>query len=721
MERQHSETFGFDAPDEAGPEAPIGFDAPDKAGPEAPSTSNRRQGSASANARGFTSDPDANPLTKHRGKSSNDGLAGNLTKHGIQFAVECKTATSKDTARKARSSRAMAMPASESSSLKSSGFRVTVRGTRSTDCRRPGPSSIHVAWKPSAEATAMHTCNQLLRRDALGPLPAAAAVLSYDCCTSWQLAWALTVAYTSRSSGWVVALPTCPHSDALTNGHIVEVRIETQHESSVEDTLGGCCKPASSSKQLKGAVGSDGYTTFVFCTRDINYIDLKETSRIEVFEDLEKLNCCCACGGAGGRNDTAGAETKTHKYLKIHLKFNTHIYVTWNDTAKARPSDRELCCAPTTGRSSTSNSRYEGDGTRVTTITYEENEQPPTCALVQGCYPTAFNNKFTTEHKYVLHPKYRERCEVESEDLNTLANVLGHLMTEDRVDEIHTRARGAAEIAGWSSSHLNAGLDDGASLAVLCGGGGSTAQKSKPKFMIIMAVLFLTALIFTIVGTAGTSMIVHDGDDSSSSSSSGNGGYSSYDREYYGTPRDTRAHASSSTTEAGIGVYTWSYKESSSSSKSCPRSSGCDSCEFGIFFEDNNWKVPSDILNTDCFAGLQSRCKAGKAFAIFAIFGGFACLVLAIQPKSTRLVVFAGITAFSQMIVFSVWSSMFNNEFDLASSECGTDGTLLPGKEASQGSVLLFCQGYYMPMDPFFARTLPWGSAMAVLGSCSLM
>ena len=488
----------------------------------------------------------------------------------------------------------------------------------------------------------------------------------------------------------------------------------------MEEVFGGCCKPASSSKQLKGAVGSDGYTTFVFSTRDINYIDLKETLRMEVFEDLEKLNCCCACGGAGGRNDTAGAETKIHKYLKIYLKFNTHICVTWEDTAKARPSDRELCCAPTTGRSSTSKSRYEGDGTRVVTVTYEENEQPPTCTLVQGCYPTAFNNKFTTEHKYVLHPKYRERCEVESDDLNTLANVLGHLMTEDRANEIHTRARGAAEIAGWSSSHLNAGLDNDA-LSALCGGASSTAKKPKPKFVIIMAVLFLTALIFTIAGTAGTSMIVHDSDDSSSSSSSssGNDGDVSYDRNFDGNI----ASSSSSTTEAGIGVYTWSYKDSSSSSSSnsCPEYS-CDSCEFGILFEDNNWKVPSDVVNSDCFAGLQSRCKAGKAFAIFAIFGGFTCLVQGTtKPKSPTLIIVAGITAFSQMIVFSVWSSMFNNEADLDSSECGTDGTLLTGKEASQGSVLLSCQGYHVPIDPFGARTLRWGSAMAVLGSCSLM
>ena len=195
MERQQSEeTFGFDAED--------------KAGPEAPSTSDRRQGSASANARGFTSDPDANPLTFHRGKSSNDGA--NLTKHGIQFAVESKTATSKDSARKGRTI-SMAMPASTSSSLKSSGFRITVRGTTSTDCRRPGPSPIHVAWKLFVEATAMPTRNQLLRRDILGPLPAAAAVLSFDCCTLWRLAWALSVAYTSRSSGWIGALPTPAH------------------------------------------------------------------------------------------------------------------------------------------------------------------------------------------------------------------------------------------------------------------------------------------------------------------------------------------------------------------------------------------------------------------------------------------------------------------------------------------------------------------------------
>ena len=40
------------------------------------------------------------------------------------------------------------------------------------------------------------------------------------------------------------------------------------------------------------------------------------------------------------------------------------------------------------------------------------------------------------QHKFVLDPRFKDRCEVEGEDLNTLSNLLTHLMAEARAREL---------------------------------------------------------------------------------------------------------------------------------------------------------------------------------------------------------------------------------------------------------------------------------------------
>lgn len=112
--------------------------------------------------------------------------------------------------------------------------------------------------------------------------------------------------------------------------------------------------------------------THVFSTKDINYIELKETSVMSMFADLGALNCCPCCSGAGGDDDSAGADKTNWLHLSIHMRFGNTIRLNWSDSSKARPSDKELCCKATVWRSSNVDTKYQGDGTRITTIGYEE-------------------------------------------------------------------------------------------------------------------------------------------------------------------------------------------------------------------------------------------------------------------------------------------------------------------------------------------------------------
>lgn len=222
--------------------------------------------------------------------------------------------------------------------------------------------------------------------------------------------------------------------NGMSGGHIVEVRTEAQVNTALEALFkGGCCAPKN--KQNNVAVGSthDGYSTWTFSTKDIDWVQLNETVKQGAFAGVSNNPGCCCCCCCMVEDKDAGAHVSTDKTLDVHLRFGQVIKISWDDVQSARPSEKPQCCAPSTQRSFDTSEQTVDDGTTVTTIHSSEKTSPPTCPCIQCCFGfMRFEQSHKITHKYVMDDSYKDKCESEGEHLSSLANILMHLMVEDR-------------------------------------------------------------------------------------------------------------------------------------------------------------------------------------------------------------------------------------------------------------------------------------------------
>ena len=183
------------------------------------------------------------------------------------------------------------------------------------------------------------------------------------------------------------------------------------------------------------------------------------------------------------------------------------------------------------------------------------------------------------------------------------------------------------------------------------------------------AVLLAFVLLLAIIGTALPSMVVYTGDAAS-------GPFGGASVPFW-----------------GMGAWTWELRLGSALGTI---SMDGDSCDYTFFTLGR--EVSDATQATDCFIGLESRCQAGKAFSILGIFSNAAAVAVAVLPTAGVLSIpyaqsialaTAGFTAFSYMIVFSVWAATFNGEAigrtTTDDSNCGFNSGDINGQTFSLG------------------------------------
>jgi len=193
------------------------------------------------------------------------------------------------------------------------------------------------------------------------------------------------------------------------------------------------------------------------------------------------------------------------------------------------------------------------------------------------------------------------------------------------------------------------------------GGGGAKVDASNPYKLAAVGV-FALALIFAIAATADQTMVVYDGD------------LAGVDLDHY-----------------GAGVWTWSLEYSS---QGATVTSDGDSCD--MLFIIGGADFPDDY-KLGCFDSMVSKCKAGKAFSLIGIFATIAAIPAAIInfPRSKWVfIASASVSIFSYMLVFAVWSAMYNGDSPegsppsheaLMDDTCGL-GQKLAGGDAKLGA-----------------------------------
>ena len=161
------------------------------------------------------------------------------------------------------------------------------------------------------------------------------------------------------------------------------------------------------------------------------------------------------------------------------------------------------------------------------------------------------------------------------------------------------------------------------------GGGGAKVDTSNPYKLAAVGV-FALALIFAIAATADQTMVVHDGD------------LAGVDLDHY-----------------GAGVWTWSLEYSAQGTSVTADGDSCD-----MLFGNGGADYPDDY-KLGCFDSMVSKCKAGKAFSLIGIFATMAAIPAAIVnfPQAKWVFIASGSVAiFSYMMVFAVWSAMYNGD-----------------------------------------------------------
>lgn len=205
--------------------------------------------------------------------------------------------------------------------------------------------------------------------------------------------------------------------EGFNKGHVVEIRKKRQDEGMFGAfSLPSCFGAA----EEAGAMASGkGYTSYVFSSKDIEYVEVVETTSEEA-----------SMSSSGGQ-----ARMISTKAVKIHLSSRTTpISIDWADILTEIDDEPETCCAPGMRRSYTTSKTTHADGTEITKYNGSEKSALPKCCAMCPCLGSfdMSAEENTVVSKYYVDPGIKDKCVYPDEPISSLAIALLALQVDNR-------------------------------------------------------------------------------------------------------------------------------------------------------------------------------------------------------------------------------------------------------------------------------------------------
>lgn len=215
--------------------------------------------------------------------------------------------------------------------------------------------------------------------------------------------------------------------EGFNKGHIVEIRKKRQEEGMFGSfSLPSCC---GSSEEAGNMASGKGYTSYVFSSKDIEYVEVVETTS----EEASMAGGANACGCCGTEETEASLVSK--KAVKIYLSNRTTpISIDWDDVLTQTDDEPETCCAPGMRRSYKTDRSTHADGTGITTYSGSEKTALPKCCAMFPCLGSfdMSSEEKQVISKYYVDPDIKEKCAYPNEPISSLAIALVAVQVDNR-------------------------------------------------------------------------------------------------------------------------------------------------------------------------------------------------------------------------------------------------------------------------------------------------
>jgi len=226
---------------------------------------------------------------------------------------------------------------------------------------------------------------------------------------------------------------------ASTGGHVVKYTAKGNAATAASGG-GGCCScitnicsggPGSSSSSADKAL------TVMFSTKDINYLEMVDSTTTEQLS-IGVLKCCCC------KSEEVYDNIVNERKMLLHMHYGEDVVIPYTNNLTETPSTQRDCWCwvfgsnPGVDRAHSEDSMIHKDGTEIDWKQTLEKVVPSHSdelwAKICGCCcSSATDELYTTKRvKYCMASEFMNKCHEEGSNFNSLANILMLLAVEDR-------------------------------------------------------------------------------------------------------------------------------------------------------------------------------------------------------------------------------------------------------------------------------------------------
>lgn len=178
--------------------------------------------------------------------------------------------------------------------------------------------------------------------------------------------------------------------------------------------------------------------TVIFSTKDINYIEMIDTTTMEQLS-IGVLKCCCC------KSEELYDDIKQKRKMLLHMHYGQDVLIPFEQDLTETPTTQRDCWCwcfgsnPGVDRSHSQDTMVHGDGTEISWQQTLEKHVPSHSTVCYSkvcccCCPAGKEEeKYTTTRvKYSMDAKFMDTCHEEGATFSSLANILMLLAVADR-------------------------------------------------------------------------------------------------------------------------------------------------------------------------------------------------------------------------------------------------------------------------------------------------